>query len=66
MKAFRLSFTQMTIDEQGTLPLEKRWSSQRTLAIDTIDGPWVFGTCLAVLVLALMFFAAFGFDLLLL
>ncbi len=56
----------MTIDEQGTLPLEKRWSSQRTLAIDTIDGLWVFGTSLAMLVLALMFFAAFGFDLLLL
>lgn len=56
----------MTIDEQGTLPLEEKWSSQRTLAIDTIDGLWVFGTALAMLVLALMFFAAFGFDLLLL
>lgn len=66
MKAFPLSFTPMTINEQGTLPLEKKWSSQRTLAIDTIDGLWVFGTALAMLVLALIFFAAFGFDLLLL
>ena len=56
----------MTIDEQGTLPLEKRWSTQRTLAIDTIDGLLVFRTAFAVLVLALMFFAAFGFNLLLL
>ena len=42
----------MFIDEQGTLPLEEKWSSQRTLAIDTIDGLLVFGTALAVLVLA--------------
>ena len=56
----------MFINEQGTLPLEEKWSSQRTLAIDTIDGLLVFGTAFAVLVLALMFFAASGFDLLLL
>ncbi len=46
--------------------LKEKGSSQRTLAIDTIDGLWVFGTSLTMLVLALMFFAAFGFDLLLL
>jgi hypothetical protein len=46
--------------------LKEKESSQRTLAIDTIDGLLVFGTAFAVLVLSLMFFAAFGFDLLLL
>ena len=66
MKAFPSSFSPRFINEQGTLPLEEKWSSQRTLAIDTIDGLLVFGTAFAVLVLALMFFAAFGFDLLLL
>ena len=66
MKAFPLSFNPMTIYEQGTLPVEEKWSSQRTLAIDTIDGLWVFGTAFAVLVLTLVFFAAFGFGLLLL
>ena len=63
---FQLSFTPTFSDERGTVHLKEKRSTQRTLAIDTIDGPWVFGTCLAVLVLALMFFAAFGFDLLLL
>ncbi len=53
----------MFSDERGTVPLKEKWSSQRTL---TIDGLWMFGTAFAVLVLALIFFAAFGFDLLLL
>ncbi len=66
MKAFRLSFTPTFSDERGTVHLKEKRSTQRTLAIDTIDGLWVFGTALAMLVLALIFFAAFGFDLLLL
>ena len=56
----------MFSDERGTVPLKEKWSSQRTLTIDTINGLWMFGTAFAVLVLALIFFAAFGFGLLLL
>ena len=56
----------MSSDERGTVPLKEKGSSQRTLTIDTIDGLWMFGTAFAVLVLALIFFAAFGFGLLLL
>ena len=63
---FQLSFTPTFSDERGTVHLKEKRSTQRTLAIDTIDGLWVFGTTLAILVLALMFFAAFGFDILLL
>ena len=63
MRALQLSFTPMFSDERGTVPLKEKWSSQRTL---TIDGLWMFGAAFAVLVLALIFFAAFGFGLLLL
>ena len=56
----------MTSDERGTVPLNGKGSSQRTLTIDTIDGLWMFRKAFAVLVLALIFFAAFGFRLLLL